>query len=187
MNTNFTYAPSPLAEICREVFGEFEMETKDPYAPAGPGGHNTKKSQSTRTKHQVGVAQRAKSRGGEKGDDARAYPRRRPQGWKGTWPPTGDSEILESPMAEIFTELYGEALTGEIFSNITKKLGRWIRNAVVAGGLATQGGPTDIYEQSRKDRQAVEENTKKKDDDDVAGESELFGETVLGEIFETSN
>jgi RHS repeat-associated protein len=42
---------------------------------------------STEEKHEQGEARKRKDRGGEKGDKRRAPPRKRPDGWKGPWPP----------------------------------------------------------------------------------------------------
>lgn len=50
--------------------------------------HKKNARPSTKGKHQKGKAAKKKSRGGEKGDDKRDVPRRRPDGHKGPWPPT---------------------------------------------------------------------------------------------------
>jgi hypothetical protein len=41
----------------------------------------------TKGKHQKAQARRGHDRGGEKGDERRRPPRKRPDGWKGPWPP----------------------------------------------------------------------------------------------------
>jgi RHS repeat-associated protein len=43
---------------------------------------------STKEKHQEGQRRKKMDRGGEKGDKKRRPPRKRPDGWKGKWPPT---------------------------------------------------------------------------------------------------
>lgn len=59
----------------------------DPLDPAGNAGHQTGARESTKDQHEAGDARRKRDRGGEKGDDNRCPPRRKPQGWKGPWPP----------------------------------------------------------------------------------------------------
>jgi RHS repeat-associated protein len=59
----------------------------DPLDPSGSAGHSTGARPSTEGKHQEADARRQRDRGGEKGDDNRGLPRRRPLGWKGPWPP----------------------------------------------------------------------------------------------------
>ena len=54
---------------------------------SGGSEHESKKRPSTKRKHQKGRATKRKSYGGEKADDGRRYPRKRPGDWKGSWPP----------------------------------------------------------------------------------------------------
>jgi hypothetical protein len=49
--------------------------------------HRTNIRPSTEQKHQEGEARKTRDRGGEKADQKRGYPRKRPKGWKGPWPP----------------------------------------------------------------------------------------------------
>jgi hypothetical protein len=54
---------------------------------SGGAEHKKGKRKSTKEKHTKGQATKQKSYGGEKGDVLRPYPRRRPIGYKGPWPP----------------------------------------------------------------------------------------------------
>jgi hypothetical protein len=52
------------------------------------GREHTKNARpSTKDKHEKGQAASNRSRGGEKGDESRDPPRKRPDGHKGPWPP----------------------------------------------------------------------------------------------------
>ena len=62
-------------------------EKQDPYAPAGGAEHTNRARPSTKGTHQKGQAAKGKSRGGEKADLGRSYPRRKPSKWTGPWPP----------------------------------------------------------------------------------------------------
>jgi RHS repeat-associated protein len=57
------------------------------YGDSGGSEHTSGARKSTEGKHEGGTATKRKSRGREKGDNARKAPRRRPKGWKGSWPP----------------------------------------------------------------------------------------------------
>ena len=50
-------------------------------------GHSKGARPSTKGKHEAGDARRAQDRGGERGDDRRRVPRKKPKGHKGPWPP----------------------------------------------------------------------------------------------------
>jgi RHS repeat-associated protein len=71
-------------------------------------GHTKGARQSTKAKHEKGNARRAMDRGGEKADPGRRPPRKRPNGWKGPWPPgvalaawwLTDSDTAESSTEE---------------------------------------------------------------------------------------
>jgi hypothetical protein len=54
---------------------------------SGGAPHKKSKRKSIKQKHEKGWATKRKSYGGEKGDAARPYPRKRPIGHKGAWPP----------------------------------------------------------------------------------------------------
>lgn len=56
----------------------------DPKDPAGGAGHDKGARPSTRARHETGDARRREDRGGEKGDENRTLPRRRPDGWIGS-------------------------------------------------------------------------------------------------------
>ena len=60
----------------------------DPLSPAGGEEHTSGARPSTGDKHDLGKDRKKTDRGGERGDDARDWPRRRPKGWTGPWPPT---------------------------------------------------------------------------------------------------
>lgn len=49
--------------------------------------HTKNKRPSTRGKHEKGQSRQNRDRGGERGDRNRNYPRKKPPGWKGPWPP----------------------------------------------------------------------------------------------------
>ena len=49
--------------------------------------HSKDARPSTEQKHQDGEARNKRDRGGEKGDARRTPPRKRPDGWRGPWPP----------------------------------------------------------------------------------------------------
>ncbi len=63
----------------------------DPLNLADPEGlsaeHTQNQRESNRNKHEEGQARKAQDRGGEKGDGKRDYPRKKPDKWKGPWPP----------------------------------------------------------------------------------------------------
>ncbi len=54
---------------------------------SGGGEHKKGARQSTKGKHEKGQTRKRRDYGGEKGDDYRDEPRRRPTGYKGPWPP----------------------------------------------------------------------------------------------------
>ena len=58
-----------------------------PLDPSGSAGHDTGARESTRGKHEDGDARRRRDRSGEDADENRDWPRKRPNGWKGPWPP----------------------------------------------------------------------------------------------------
>jgi hypothetical protein len=53
---------------------------------SGGAEHLAGKRKSTRPTHESGRATKRKSYGGEKGDEERRVPRRKPKGWSGPWP-----------------------------------------------------------------------------------------------------
>jgi hypothetical protein len=56
--------------------------------PLGGAPHKKNARKSTKDKHQKGQASAKRSRGGEKADEEkRRVPRKRPAGYKGSWPP----------------------------------------------------------------------------------------------------
>lgn len=61
----------------------------DKKPPKGPPseGHRSGERPSTRNRHEEGDARRQRDRGRERGDDNRRYPRTKPPGFKGPWPP----------------------------------------------------------------------------------------------------
>lgn len=59
---------------------------------SGGRRHRKGKRKSTREDHEQGAARKDADYGGEKGDEYRGYPRRRPRRHKGPWPPS-DSDI----------------------------------------------------------------------------------------------
>jgi hypothetical protein len=68
--------------------GENKTKKVDLKGKSSGGAQHTKgKRKSTKQKHTKGQATKKKSYGGEKGDTSRPYPRKRPIGHKGTWPP----------------------------------------------------------------------------------------------------
>ena len=54
---------------------------------SGRGEHTKNARPSTKGKHEQGTARKKKDRGAEKGDIKRTPPRKRPDKWKGPWPP----------------------------------------------------------------------------------------------------
>ena len=56
---------------------------------SGRGGEHTKNPRpSNLPKHEEGQTRKKRDYGGEKGDERRDPPRRKPPGWKGPWPPS---------------------------------------------------------------------------------------------------
>jgi len=55
--------------------------------PQDASEHTKGARPSTQQDHEAGKARKKKDRGGEKGDERRRPPRKRPDGWKGPWPP----------------------------------------------------------------------------------------------------
>jgi RHS repeat-associated protein len=65
----------------------YRADNVDPLDPAGGAEHTSGARPSTESKHQKGSSCKTKSRGREKGDKKRDWPRRPPEGWRGPWPP----------------------------------------------------------------------------------------------------
>ena len=55
--------------------------------PRAESEHTKGARPSTKQDHQTGTARKRRDKGGEKGDERRRPPRKRPKGWKGPWPP----------------------------------------------------------------------------------------------------
>ena len=68
--------------------GNLIFNKPGPLDSAGGAEHTSGARPSTGDKHDAGRGRVKTDRGGEKGDDARDLPRRRPNGWIGPWPPT---------------------------------------------------------------------------------------------------
>jgi len=68
-----------------------QMASGDEFNP-----HRTNQRESNRTQHEQGQRRRGMDRGGERGDDRRQVPRRRPSGHRGPWPPRKNSFSDES-------------------------------------------------------------------------------------------
>ncbi len=80
---------------------EYKKHFSDPGPPPGPPApkppgtvpspqmaeHKSGARKSTKGRHQSGTARKRRDRGGEKGDERRRPPRKRPDDWKGPWPP----------------------------------------------------------------------------------------------------
>ena len=76
-----------LAAAAWGISQSSNINKPDPLDPAGGKEHTSGARPSTGENHETGEARRRQDRGGEKGDDGRDLPRRRPDGWKGSWPP----------------------------------------------------------------------------------------------------
>jgi RHS repeat-associated protein len=67
----------------------------DPISWIEPEGleeeHTSGARPSTEGQHQKGKRRKKMDRGGEKGDEARRPPRKRPDNWKGPWPPQDET------------------------------------------------------------------------------------------------
>jgi RHS repeat-associated protein len=61
------------------------------------GGHDTNRRESNRERHEQGDARRGRDQGGERADERRPWPRRKPRGHRGPWPPPGSSSWLPFP------------------------------------------------------------------------------------------
>ena len=80
--------------------------------PAGNAGHDAGARESTRGKHEAGESRRKRDRGGEKGDDQRDYPRRKPAGWKGPWPPNACFSRIHRVSATPSSTEWGATILG---------------------------------------------------------------------------
>lgn len=60
---------------------------QDPLGSSGGAEHTSGARPSKEQDHEKGKARKKRDRGGEDGDERRDYPRRKPDGWKGPWPP----------------------------------------------------------------------------------------------------
>ena len=83
-----------FAEGDAAAFGDnLEGDLWDDYAESGDEfkEHGTNQRESNRQPHEQGQRRRRMDRGGEAGDRNRLPPRRRPPGYRGPWPPRGDS------------------------------------------------------------------------------------------------
>ena len=65
----------------------FNNDRVDPLDPSGGAEHTAGARPSTEPTHQAGDARKQRDRGREKGDKGRGWPRCRPKGWTGPWPP----------------------------------------------------------------------------------------------------
>jgi RHS repeat-associated protein len=64
-----------------------EAKKQDPLAPTGSAEHTKNATPSNTQPHEDGQARKRLDRGREKGDASRAWPRQRPDKWRGPWPP----------------------------------------------------------------------------------------------------
>jgi RHS repeat-associated protein len=98
-NPNAGTDPSGLAttESAWDPMQPDDGSDQDPLAPAGGSEHTSDPRPSTKGKHQKGADRKQTDRGGEKADANRRLPRRRPEGWKGPWPPQPDAIIAVEP------------------------------------------------------------------------------------------
>ena len=77
-----------LIDAGKAVYDICMNNTKqDPLAPAGGKEHTSGARPSTEGQHQAEQGRKKQDRGGEAGDESRDWPRRKPDGWKGPWPP----------------------------------------------------------------------------------------------------
>lgn len=102
-----------------------EGDLWDDYAGSGDefAPHRTNQRESNRARHQKGAGRRRIDRGGERGDERRQVPRRRPSGYRGTWPPRDSfsDEFFSEEMNEFEDEfeenLEDEFASGDEFSD----------------------------------------------------------------------
>ncbi len=80
-----------------------------------PEEHRENQRESNREKHEEGLARKQRDRGGEKGDENRRPPRKRPPEWKGPWPPTPKSPLF-TPL--ILWEMLQEMCRQGIYSGL---------------------------------------------------------------------
>jgi hypothetical protein len=87
--------PERETTLLQEVFAEAEYEWSHNEFLLGEDDideHTKNARPSTKEKHQFGMARKKRDRGGEKGDIRRSLPRRKPDNWKGPWPPASDNQ-----------------------------------------------------------------------------------------------
>jgi RHS repeat-associated protein len=76
--------------------------------------HTSGARPSTEEKHEEGKARKQKDRGGEKGDERRRPPRKRPDDWKGPWPPKDDAAATTASSDSSVSTEVGDQLKSEI-------------------------------------------------------------------------
>ena len=80
--------PNHEASLMQEILMETEDELNNQEYFVGEYEEHTKGARpSTKGKHEKGQTRKIIDRGGEKGDERRDVPRKRPSKWKGPWPP----------------------------------------------------------------------------------------------------
>ena len=93
---DFALATSAAVYANQSLNNQNVYSKPDPLDPSGGAEHTTGARPSTGDKHDVGRDRVKTDRGREKGDDGRGWPRRRPKGWTGPWPPTPNTpEVCE--------------------------------------------------------------------------------------------
>jgi hypothetical protein len=110
------FATRDIASFEEDAFGDnLDGNVWDQYRESGDEfkPHHTNQRESNRTKHEQGQRRRGMDRGGERGDDRRQVPRRRPPGYRGPWPPRHNfsDEFFSEEMNEFedeFNDNFGE-------------------------------------------------------------------------------
>ena len=68
------------------------------YDPYGFSGARNESNPSNKNKHEEGNTRRARDQGGEKGDKSRRHQRKRPDNYKGPWPPRLKGPFIVDPI-----------------------------------------------------------------------------------------
>jgi len=106
INTYGYVEANPLMYIDPEGFAK--KKKPKGYGPSGGSEHKKKKRKSTKKKHQEGRKKVDDSRGREKGDTERRKPRKKPDGYKGPWPPRIFPPIFPGNICVLFPQYCGD-------------------------------------------------------------------------------
>jgi len=105
----------------------------NPLDSAGGTEHTGNARPSTKGRHQEGQGRKKQDRGGEKGDDSRRLPSRRPMKWKGPWPGPKTSKRTTSEPVAPSTDWGPAAAVGAVIGGVVIIVGTLVEDVFTAG------------------------------------------------------